>query len=38
MRFYGQYRFLLDAFVTTIPTIGFNFEYIKYKNMEIVFW
>ncbi|KIM30393.1 hypothetical protein M408DRAFT_328008 [Serendipita vermifera MAFF 305830] len=32
------YKLKLGEVVTTIPTIGFNVESVKYKNIEFVLW
>ena len=32
------YKLKLDGLVTTIPTIGFNVEQLKYKNLDVSIW
>lgn len=32
------YKLKLDETVTTIPTIGFNAEQLKYKNISMLIW
>lgn len=32
------YRLKLNEFMSTIPTIGFNVETIKYKNLNMTMW
>ena len=32
------YKLKLGEVVTTIPTIGFNVEDFKYKNVNFTFW
>ena len=32
------YKLKIGEVVTTIPTIGFNFEIIEYKNITFTMW
>jgi small GTP-binding protein len=32
------YKLKINEFVTTIPTIGFNLEEVKYKNLKMTIW
>ena len=32
------YKFRLDETVSTVPTIGFNVETVKYKNIAFTVW
>jgi small GTP-binding protein len=32
------YKLKLGELVTTIPTIGFNVEHVKYRNLEMTLW
>ena len=32
------YKLKLNEVVTTIPTIGFNVEHLKYKNLDMTMW
>jgi len=32
------YKLKLDTLVTTIPTIGFNVESVKYKSLDMTIW
>ncbi len=32
------YKLKLNELITTIPTIGFNVEHVKYKNLEMNIW
>jgi len=32
------YHWALGEIVTTIPTIGFNVETVRYKNMSLTAW
>ena len=32
------YKLKLDEYVTSIPTIGFNVETVKYKNLNMTIW
>ena len=32
------YKMKLGDVVTTIPTIGFNVEYVQYKNLAMTVW
>ena len=32
------YKVKLNEIVTTIPTVGFNVENVKYKNLDMTIW
>ena len=32
------YKLKINEFITTIPTIGFNLEEVKYKNLTMTIW
>ena len=32
------YKLKLDTLVTTIPTIGFNVESVKYRSLDMTIW
>ena len=32
------YKLKLNEMVTTIPTVGFNVENVKYKNLDMTIW
>jgi ADP-ribosylation factor protein 1 len=32
------YKFKLDKYLTTVPTVGFNVETVKIKNTEMTIW